>query len=334
MKRILNTFQKIRDSIFGKELSNADILSNKLKQIESDLSKTQSEIDKEEKLKTRQQELRGKKELLENLRREKKLKKLELKELAKQNAKARIEEQKSKRNKEKPDLKKWQDNAFLRGKAAWNDMYGSVVERNRKYFAACILLSIALLASISSLAYMSSQSKIQPYIVQVGRNGDIVDVSSANKAPDITENIVKYFLQQFIINIRSISGDNIVEKNMLAKVYASVNIANNNNAMGMVKSYIQGNNPFVLNSQFTNQINIESIFPVSKDTYQISWEENKRSTDGRLISKTYYTGQLSYKLSPSTPENYKFNPFGIYITNITWSQVQIEESAKPSNKEA
>ena len=330
MKIFINTLRHIKESLLDKDI----IQHVTTESLESHIFKTQTQIDKEEKLKTKQQELANKKEHLEALRREKKLKKLAFREDAKLRAKERIEEHKSKHLKEKFDVKKFQDNAFLRGRAAWNDMYGSVVERNTKYFAACILLALALMISVISLAYMGSQSKIQPYIVQVGMNGDIVDVSSASKSPDITEKIIKYFLQQFIINIRSISGDNIVEKNMLAKVYASVNTANNANALSMIKAYIQGNNPFALNSQLTNQINIESIFSVSQDTYQISWEELRRSVDGRLISRTYYTGQLSYKIAPSTSENYKFNPFGIYITNITWSQVQTEETSKPSNKEA
>lgn len=228
----------------------------------------------------------------------------------------------------KPDPHKWQDNAFIRGRAAWNDMYGSVVERNRKYFAVSVLLAIALLMSTIGLIYIGSQSKIQPFMVQVGQNGDIVDVSSAEKAPDITEKIIKYFLQRFVVNMHSISGDNIVQKKMLAFVYSSVNTSGNNNAMNILKDFIQSNNPFTLNGQFTNQVNISSIYPISKNTYQITWEEVKRTTDGKFVSKSYYTGQMSYKFAHSGGENFTYNPFGIYVTNMTWSQVQTEQEKK------
>ncbi|MEI6056818.1 MAG: VirB8/TrbF family protein [Lentisphaerota bacterium] len=341
MKKLKELFQHLKSSILGKNFNihdpnyEAEMLSEKLKLTESEINMNQSKIytlellkRKEEELANKKVELSRKKEEAEKLKQEAKVKKLELRETARLNAKARIEEQKSKREKGKFDIKKWHDNAFLRGRAAWNDMYGSVIDRNTKYFAVCILLSIALLISTISLAYMGSQSKIQPYIVQVGTNGDIVDVSSAIKAPDITNKIVKYFIQQFIINLRSISGDNIVEKSMLARVYAAVNTANNNNALSMVKAYIQSNNPFAFNAKFTNQINIQSIFPVSENTYQIAWEEIKRTTDGKVVSQIYYTGQFSYKFSPSSEENFQYNPFGIYITNISWSEIQTDSTSK------
>lgn len=249
-------------------------------------------------------------------------KKLELKALAHEKARLKLAEQKEQKNTRKIDLKKWQDNAFLRGRAAWNEMYGSVVERNRKYVATCTLLGVALIIAVIGLIYIGSQSKIQPFIVQVGQNGDIIDVRSAEKAPDITDKIVKYFLERFVIAMRSVSGDNIVEKKMLAFVYASVNTANNGNALNILKSFIENNNPFVLNSQFTNEVNILSIYPISTRTYQITWEEVKRTIDGRLVSRIDYTGQFSYRIAPSTGENFTLNPFGIYVTNMTWSEIQ------------
>lgn len=337
MKRKKSFFQSIRNAIFGRELpqqnSNQEenetnnYMSNKeIKSLEKAIVSAEETIRKIELIRVRKETLAQKQAQIEKLKHEAAFKKLEAKALARERAKARIEEEKLK--KKKPDTRKWQDNAFLRGRAAWNDMYGSLVERNRKNFTVSVLLAIALLASVIGIIHMGSQSKIQPFMVQVGQNGDIVDVSSAEKAPDITEKIIKYFLQKFVINMHSISGDNIVQKQMLAFVYSSVNTSGNSNAMNILKSFIQNNNPFTLNSQFTNQVNISSLYPISKDSYQITWEEVKRTIDGKLVSKNYYTGQIAYKFAPSSGENFTYNPFGIYITNMAWSQVQTEQEKK------
>lgn len=311
-----------KESLLIQEQNLEKELANK----EKELRAAENILLRKTQLAQRAAELAEKKEKIEKIKQEKKIRNLEAREIAKERARLKIEEQKNK--KKKTDLKKWQDNAFLRGRAAWNDMYGSVVDRNRKYFAVSVLLSLALIAAVIGIAYIGSQSKIQPFMVQVGQNGEIVDVSEADKAPDITEKIIKYFLQRFIINMHSISGDNIVEKRMLAFVYSSVNTAGNANAMNVLKNYIQLNNPFVLNNQFTNQVNIETIYPVSKNTYHISWEEIKRTIDGKLVTKNYYTGQFTYKIAPSTGENFTYNPFGIYITNMAWSQVQTDQDQK------
>ena len=220
-------------------------------------------------------------------------------------------------------LKKWQDNAFLRGKAAWNDMYGSALDRTKKYRYTTIVLSIALVISTFGLIVMGTQSKIQPYIVNVGQNGNIVDINSAQKAPTITTKIIKYFLQKFIINLRSVSGDNIIEKARLAEVYASVNTVGNSNALNIVKGYITENNPFVINSKFTNEVNIQTILAVGNNIYQITWEEIKRTTGGNVVSTNYYTGQISYDLEQTSDKNFQYNPFGVFITAISWSKVQI-----------
>jgi type IV secretory pathway TrbF-like protein len=55
----------------------------------------------------------------------------------------------------------------------------------------------------------------------------------------------------------------------------------------------------------------------------MTWQEIKRTTAGKIVSKNYYTGQLTYKKSISNGENYNYNPFGIYVTDISWSRVQI-----------
>jgi len=333
LERILTASQRVEDAARKQHMEYKDV-SKKLSMAERNIKRTENTIklldqlkQKKEQLTQKQEQLRLKKEQAEKLKSEAKLKKLELKALAQENVRIKLEEQKSRKSK-KENLKRWQDNVFLRGRAAWNDMYGSVIERNRKYFAVSILLAVALIIAVIGLIDIGSQSKIQPFIVQVGQNGDIVDVSSAEHAPDITEKIIKYFLQRFVIAMHSVSGDNIVQKKMLAFVYASVNTSNNANALNILKSFIQNSNPFMINNQCTNQVNISSIYPVSHNTYQIAWEEIRRTIDGRLLARTYYTGQYTYKLAPSSGENFTYNPFGIYVTNMTWSEVQTEATTK------
>jgi len=242
--------------------------------------------------------------------------------LALESAKNVLEEKKKARElKTSKVLKKYEDNIYIRGRAAWNDMYGSALDRTRKYRYTCIILASALLISVICISYIGSQSKIQPYVVEVGQGGNILGVAVPAQRNDLSTKIVQYFIEQFVINLRSITGDNIVEKKNMAEVYASINTSPSSNALRVVKSYIENNNPFVLNSKQTKQIQIQSIMPISDKTYQISWNEISRTLEGTVITNDAYTGQFTYQTGDVDSSNYQYNPFGIYITDITWSKM-------------
>ncbi len=316
------------------------IHENEIKNIEKEIVRTEKDIEREKHLKDLDEaralkrkilnEKKYEQMLLISKRKEQRLKeteeeckrRIEIKRAAIEKARSISEERKKTRKlKESSILKKYQDNIYIRGRAAWNDMYGSALDRTRKYRYTCIILASALFISVISLAYMGSQSRIQPYVVEVGQGGNILGVAVPSSSNNLSSKIVQYFIEQFVINLRSITPDNIVEKKNMADVYACVNTAPGSNALRIVKGYIENNNPFVLNSKETNQIQIESIMAISDKTYQINWSETKRTLEGTVISNENYTGQFTYMTGNVTSEGFSYNPFGIYITDISWSKV-------------
>ena len=172
VKALLYKIQKTANYLLKRITGSSNKLPKKARHIQSDLSKIHAQINKTELLQQKEgelimkrQELFLKRQEAVNLKKERKLRKLELKKQLRLAVKAKLEEQKSK----KLSLSKFQDNVFLRGRAVWNDMYGSVTERNTKYFAACIFLALALLVSIIALAYMDGLSVKDSAIYRSGR---------------------------------------------------------------------------------------------------------------------------------------------------------------------
>lgn len=201
------------------------------------------------------------------------------------------------------------------GKKAWDDRYRnmSIAVRNWQLaFAAAMAL---LLISVVVMAKMSMKSKVQPFVVETTQ-GMPVAIKALTSISNKDQKLINFSINQFIINARSIIGDSQAEKNMLDKVYAY----SANNTVAFLADYYHSNNPFELASQYTVSVNIVHALPISNNTWQVTWDEVKRSaSSGGIMDTSRWTADVTYQLGDVDPNYINDNPFGLYVTQLSWT---------------
>lgn len=208
------------------------------------------------------------------------------------------------------------------GRKEWNDRYENMkqsINRWQKAFFCSILISIIFACVVAKLA---TESRVQPFVVETN-NGMPYAVKQMTSMSLQDQRLINFALNQFIINARTIVHDTAAEKTLLNKVYSF----SANNTINFLHDYYQKNNPFDLSAENTVTVNIVNSLPVSRDTWQITWDEIKRSTKGgHVLGVTRWMANMTYKFGDVNQRLITDNPFGFYVTQISWSQSQLESN--------
>jgi type IV secretory pathway TrbF-like protein len=215
------------------------------------------------------------------------------------------------------------ENPFVKdaeGRKEWNDRFLNM-KTTIKHWQLAFFAAIASVAILSFVVMkVASESKVQPFVVETN-NGIPVAIKPVTALSAKDQMLINYAVNQFIINARTIISDNEAEKAILNKVYAY----SADNTISYLHDYYQKNNPFDQSSQFNVSVNIFNSLPISKDTWQVTWDETKRSiSSGVVISTTRWMANVTYKFAEVNTKYINDNPFGLYITQVSWSQSQVQ----------
>lgn len=204
------------------------------------------------------------------------------------------------------------------GKKEWNDRYMNMAKATRNWqLAFCGLITVTIILSFT-VAKIATQSKIKPYVVETN-NGIPYAIKKIDELSTKDQLLINYAVNQFISNAKTILNDTTAEKNLLDKVYAY----SAENTLGFLQDFYAKNNPFELAGTQTTTVNIINSMPLSKNTWQVIWDETKRSAKGdKVLSISRWMANITYKFGDVNPKFINENPFGIYITDIIWSQSQ------------
>lgn len=205
------------------------------------------------------------------------------------------------------------------GKKEWNDRY-MVMSDAIKNWQRVAFISLILVVLFSVLIIkLALSTKIQPFVVET-HDGVPYAMKPMKAISEQDQRLIGFALNQFIINSRSILGDFDAEKIILNKVYAF----SSGSTLQFLHDFYQKHDPFLQAKKETVSINIINTLPVSKNTWQITWDEVKHSSDsGQLIETSRWMAQLTYQLGEVNPKFINDNPFGIYISRVTWSQSKL-----------
>lgn len=214
------------------------------------------------------------------------------------------------------------NNPFLigaAGKKEWNDRYGvmsDAIKNWQRVTYICLLLVIVFSGLVIKL---SLATKIQPFVVET-HDGVPYAMKPMKSISAQDQRLIGFALNQFIINARSILSDVEAEKSTLNKVYAF----SSGPTLQFLHDHYQNQDPFEQAEKQTVSINIIHTLPVSKNTWQITWDEVSHARDsGQLLEMTRWVAQVTYQLGEVNPKFINENPFGIYISNINWSQSKL-----------
>ncbi len=211
------------------------------------------------------------------------------------------------------------NNPYLDARREWNERYGDFIAQARNWRLLALGSLLVSAIACGGLAWVAGQSKITPYVVEVNGLGDAVPVAVAEKAATPDARIIRAQLARWIVNSRSIYFDAQAERQAIEQAYAMIN--RKSPAIQALIDFHKANDPFQLAMNENNNIQVESVLPISQDSYRIEWREEIRGCDGNLISNLNWQAVIGISISPPTDaKQVLVNPMGIYVNSISWSQ--------------
>jgi type IV secretory pathway TrbF-like protein len=208
-------------------------------------------------------------------------------------------------------------NPFASAREEWNDRQGTHLKQKHMWQIVAFL-SLALSSALTGgLIYQSSQSRVQPFIVEVDKIGNAVAVAPAEQAGAFDERIVRAQVANFISNVRAVTTDTTVQKQWLDKAYAMIGPS----ALQDMNDYFKDHSPFNIAKSAKVQVDIISALPLSKDSWQVQWEETRKGLDGRLEARTRWQAVLDISFTqPKTAGAIMLNPTGLVVRGFSWTQ--------------
>lgn len=182
-----------------------------------------------------------------------------------------------------------------------------------------ILLAISLLVNF----YIFKRKPLVPYLVTVTANGEVLDLGEVEYGNNIqpTDAQISYFLAKIIKNLREVPAteeqfqiqlqevSNFMSKPVLTRLW---------NIDKQSKENILRTG----GRRFTDKITIVKI--PNQPAFDVRWQEITIDINGVVVERNYFQSTLSVSITPpTTKEELRTNPIGIFIEDMTTSKNEI-----------
>ncbi len=205
------------------------------------------------------------------------------------------------------------------GKKLWNDRYFNMKDSIKRWQTAFFAVSLIAILLTLVVAKIATESHVEPFVVETsqGMPYAVKPMQSSLSAND--QRLVNFAINQFIINTRSVLSDSNAESTLLNKSYAYAA----DQALQTLTAYFAKNNPYDISKKYTVSVNIVNAMPLSKNTWQVTWDETQNFQDSETPSITQrWMADVTYHFGDINKAFINENPFGLYVTKISWSQSQ------------
>lgn len=205
---------------------------------------------------------------------------------------------------------------YLSARREWDERYGDAIARAYSWrLAAFGSLAVAAIAAIG-VVYIGAQPKTKPYVIALDQLGDPVAFARPAAGSPVAQRILEAQLASWVWNARTVLSDPAAQKTLLRKVYAMAGV----DAAGFLNRYYAANPPF---GDFSVAITITSVLPISPDTWQVNWDE-QRSENGQPQAVAHWKAEITTGIDTKLAQNPRVlldNPLGIFVRAIAWTPV-------------
>ena len=209
--------------------------------------------------------------------------------------------------------------SFNKENRAASDVLGhyELVNKLQKVVIGCLIAFVVILIGIC--AYLGTLPKSVPWVIELTQDGQATYYPDAVKLLDQwspNETTQRYFMMDYVINLRSVSTDNYINKDRAQQVFNKTI----NQATSQVTKWYEANNPIDISADMYIQVPEEeiSIVQYSPTQYQVTWRETGyRRTDHAILTDNQYQGIFNIAFyTPDTERARRNNPIGMYVTSF------------------
>ncbi len=212
---------------------------------------------------------------------------------------------------------------YIKARKEYDEITHNINASKQNWQRLAFILAAALVISITSNIFTISKSHVIPYIVEVDNLGRALAANEAREMPLNDERIIKAFVYQYIDMARSVISDPDALRKNLGQVYQdSIKSVQSN----FLDSYYKENNPFdYAEKKGTRHIELLVFLKEAENTYSVEWREIERNYDNQLLGETHYKALITViQITHTSEDQYRenpLNPFGLYVTSLSWSKL-------------
>ena len=192
-------------------------------------------------------------------------------------------------------------------------------KRNWQIIAfACLFLALILGAA---LAQRSMTTRIKPFVVQMDKeSGTYWPASSVGETMDANEVVKRAELANFIRDIRRVTGDYQMQKELMERGFAHLT----GEAKQYVQSYYAKNDyardPRSLTEKLTRTIEINSVVDMpDSELHKVTWTETTTPQQGGSTETQQWEALAELRqIEPENAEVAQKNPMGVFLTSLRW----------------
>lgn len=206
-------------------------------------------------------------------------------------------------------------NPYLNARRQWDERYGDLLSRAHNWRLFALLLSAITLCAVCGVIYIGSRSHIEPMVVALDTLGSPIALAQPSKNA-VEQRVLTAQVANWLWNARTVLPDSAAQKTLIGRTYA---MASTQVAQFLTAEY-SANPPF---GGRTVNVHITSVLPISKDTFQINWDEIA-TVDGQQQAPSHWKANVTTGIDPSlaqTPEVILANPLGIFLKVVSWTQI-------------
>ena len=205
---------------------------------------------------------------------------------------------------------------YQRAGQAWDDRLGSArVQASNWRLIAVGLLACNLVQS-GGMIWQASRGSVTPWVVEVDRLGQIAAVGPAIRGYRPPDPVIAWTLSRFIENTRSLPADAVVLGQNWRRAYDFTDAS----GAAALSDYARLADPFAQLGKAQVSVEVSNVVRASPDSFRLAWIE-RRYVDGQLVATQRWSAILTLVIAaPTTPDAFVKNPFGIFVTAISWSR--------------
>jgi len=210
---------------------------------------------------------------------------------------------------------------YVAARKEWNEQVGSIAaQRDSWRLTALASLGVAFVAVIG-VVWIGAQNHVVPYVVETDKLGDALAISRADIAPPADPRLIRAQLARWAEDVRSVYIDVAAERRVITEAYTMLD--RNGPAAQSLNDWFSQNDPFQRAKAELVGVQVQSVLPLSGNTWRVEWREEKRGRDGMLQSQLQWQATVTVTINPPTNDAaILVNPTGLYVESFSWSQRQ------------
>jgi type IV secretion system protein TrbF len=214
-----------------------------------------------------------------------------------------------------------QSAVYLAARREWNERYGSYIAQARTWrLTAFLSLGIAAVAVVG-VVWIGAQNHVVPYVVETNKLGDALAIERADVAAPIDSRLIRSQLAKWINDVRSVYTDVSAQRHLIDEAYAMVD--QNAAAAEQLNGWFREHSPFTEAQTEIVSVQVQSVLPLSANTWRVEWQEVARSRDGSKVSSAQWQAVITIAIKPPTTDaDILINPTGLLVKSFNWQQRQ------------